>query len=130
MSRYLTLIVLFLVIYALVDLGRSPREQVRGLPKLLWVPIIVLLGLIGVGLWFLLGRPRATYPPGPGPGGGFGGPGGGRGPKPGPLAPDDDPEFLRQIDERSWRAKMEQLRQERQAGGTTGSDGPEPESPK
>lgn len=127
MSRYVTLIVLFLVVYALVDLTRSPKEQVRSLPKLLWVPIIALLGPIGVGLWFLFGKPRVVQPPGPGFGGGFPGTGGGRGPKPGPIAPDDDPDFLRRLDEQSWRARMEQLRQERKSGsGSEGTSEPEP----
>lgn len=133
MSRYLTFLFLAMYVYALVDLVRSPKSQVRMLPKMLWAVVIVVLGVIGIALWFFFGRPRVGYPPSGGGGfggGGFGG-GFGTGPRgPGsPVAPDDDPEFLKRLDEQSWRARMEQLRRERQAGppGSDQAGGPDPE---
>ena len=116
MGRFvLALAVLALYIYAMIDLLRAPSAEVRLLPKWLWAIVILLIFLLGPLMWLILGRPRAQYPPGGGEGGG--GPGGRRGPGPrGPVAPDDDPEFLRRIDEQSWSARMEKLRRERNGG--------------
>jgi Phospholipase_D-nuclease N-terminal len=114
--------VLALYIYAMLDLMRSPSGEVRLLPKWLWVIVVLLVPLAGPLMWLALGRPRAQYPPGGGDGGGGSG---GRGPGPrGPVAPDDDPEFLRRIDEQSWSARMEKLRRDRDAGQPpTGGEG-------
>jgi hypothetical protein len=110
----LAVAVLALYIYVMLDLLRAPAADVRLLPKWLWVVVVLLVFLIGPVLYLLVGRPRAEYPPGGGEGGGSGR----RGPGPrGPVAPDDDPEFLRRIDEQSWSARMERLRREREGGG-------------
>jgi len=50
----LVLLQLILMIIALVDLSR--REKVRGLPKWLWVIIIVVGEMVGPILYFILGR--------------------------------------------------------------------------
>ena len=50
----LFLIELILFVIAIVDLIR--RENVRGGNKIVWVLIIVLLGIIGPIIYFLLGR--------------------------------------------------------------------------
>ncbi len=50
----LVLLQLILMIIALVDL--SKREKVRGLPKWLWVIIIVVGEMVGPILYFILGR--------------------------------------------------------------------------
>lgn len=116
MGKVLIYVVLLGIwVYALVDLSRTPPDMVRILPKWLWVVILFVLGVVGVPLWFLLGRPRESLPP-PG-GGGNGGGGLGVGPRPPrPLAPDDDPDFLKRLDEQSWAARMERLRRERESG--------------
>ena len=118
----LFLAVLVLHIYVLVDIAGSPRDQVRILSKWLWL-LVSLLPVIGPVAWLVAGRPLVGPGSGGGPGGGIGG-----APRPGrgPLAPDDDPEFLKRLDEQSWAARMERLRRERQAGGE--SDTP-PEGP-
>lgn len=81
-----------LAVYALVDLVQTDDEDVQGLPKLVWVLLIVLAWIIGPIVWLLAGkkgrgvpgvRPRTDGPP-------AGAPGGRR-----TLAPDDDPDFLR-----------------------------------
>lgn len=115
-----------ITVYALVDLARSPSEKVRVMPKLLWAVIIFAFGALGAGVWFLFGRPRAEFPPSGGGGGNWGRPSG-------PLPPDDDPEFLKRLDEQSWAAKMERLRREREKGqaspGRPESGGSGAESP-
>jgi hypothetical protein len=80
---------LVLAVYALVDLVQTPDEDVQGLPKLVWVVLIVLAWVVGPVAWLIAGRrdrrlpgllPRSDGPP----------PGGRRA-----VAPDDDPDFLR-----------------------------------
>jgi H+/Cl- antiporter ClcA len=90
---FLFLAHLALVIAALADcLGgeHAPRKLTRAW----WALIILLLPVAGGILWFALGRARPPRQAGPGK------PGSVRGPQPGPIAPDDDPDFLRDIDRR------------------------------
>ncbi|MFI9720246.1 PLD nuclease N-terminal domain-containing protein [Streptomyces sp. NPDC052396] len=85
MLRYLPfLLILALWIYAFVDCLNTPEQEVRGLPKVAWVLIILLFGevLLGPVAWLIAGRPRtATARPGQGTW----------------VAPDDNPEFLRSL---------------------------------
>lgn len=55
----LTLIVFALVVFALADIIQRPTDEVRFLPKLVWVLVVVLLPLVGSILWLALGRERA-----------------------------------------------------------------------
>jgi len=77
-----------LTIFTVVDIALIERSRVRGLPKIGWILISIVLVVIGPVLWFLLGRERLER----NSGGSFG-------PRPrrGPTAPDDDPEFLGQL---------------------------------
>ncbi|GLF97439.1 PLD nuclease N-terminal domain-containing protein [Streptomyces yaizuensis] len=90
MLRYLPfLLVLALWIYAFIDCLNTPEKEVRNLPKIAWVFIVLLFGqvLLGPIAWLIAGRPRRTV-----------GYAGGRG---GWVAPDDNPDFLRSLkDER------------------------------
>ncbi|MGG7464240.1 PLDc N-terminal domain-containing protein [Plantibacter sp. YIM 135347] len=43
-------------IAALIDIIRRPNDELRGLPKIMWVLLVVLVPLIGVIVWFTLGR--------------------------------------------------------------------------
>ncbi|KOG35818.1 PLD nuclease N-terminal domain-containing protein [Streptomyces varsoviensis] len=93
MLRYLPfLLILALWIYAFIDCLNTPENEVRGLPKLAWVFIILLFGevLVGPIAWLAAGRPRAAAGPG-------GRPGAGAGPRRTWVAPDDNPEFLKSI---------------------------------
>lgn len=61
MLRYLPYLVLFaLWIYAFVDCLGTPERDVRGMPKVVWVLIILFFGtvLIGPLAWLLIGRRR------------------------------------------------------------------------
>lgn len=121
MGRFLPfLLLLVLQVYTLVDLLRADPVGTRTLPKSVWF-LVWLVPVIGPVAWLALGRPRVGPAPGgpPGPGGGGGGITGGPRPSRGPIAPDDDPEFLRRLDDRSWAARMERLRRERGGDGTT-----------
>ncbi|MFS0895718.1 PLD nuclease N-terminal domain-containing protein [Microbacterium sp. 179-I 3D3 NHS] len=56
MSFLLSLLVIALMIGALVDIIRRDDSQVKHLPKMLWVFIVILIPLIGSLLWFVMGR--------------------------------------------------------------------------
>ena len=83
------LIELALLIYCLIDAIQTPTEKVRNLPKVGWILLIIFFPLVGAIAWLVAGRPpRAVAGP-------SGAADGGR--RRGPLAPDDDPEFLAQL---------------------------------
>jgi Phospholipase_D-nuclease N-terminal len=104
------LVVVGLLIYALVDCLRSDARDLRLLPRPAWV-LFILVPLVGALLYLLLGRPVGVPDE----------------PVVRPLAPDDDPEFLRQLDiERRRRQADEERRRRRDRhegnGGPDGED--------
>lgn len=120
------LLILAVWIHAFVDCLGTPPHRVRRLPKGAWLAIILLLGpvLVGPLAWLALGRrperaigpggvPMAWRPPydgqgqQPGPYGPYDVLSGRPEPRPwgqdqpdGWVPPDDNPEFLRSLDER------------------------------
>ncbi|MEU5160646.1 PLD nuclease N-terminal domain-containing protein [Streptomyces sp. NPDC020875] len=106
MLRYLPfLLVLALWIYAFIDVLNTPEKEVRNLPKLAWIFIVLLFGevLLGPIAWFVAGRPRRTAAYGGGSGGGVFSGGGGRGG--GWVAPDDNPDFLKSLGDETKRER-------------------------
>ncbi|MCT9006473.1 PLD nuclease N-terminal domain-containing protein [Streptomyces sp. NPDC054766] len=94
MLRYLPfLLVLALMIYAFIDCLNTPEEEVRGLPKLAWVFIILLFGeiLVGPVAWLIAGRARRD------PAGGATPSEWHRNHRTTFVAPDDNPEFLNSL---------------------------------
>lgn len=124
MSRVLAaLTALALAIYCLVECVQSNRTEVRHLPKVLWLLLIVVIPVVGPLAWLLLGRPRH----------GDGGAPARSAPQrraPGPRAPDDDPDFLAQLDERRRRTAREHERRDHDNGsryeGDRNDEDPEP----
>ncbi len=115
----LGMVELALLVYCVLDVIRTPEAQVRNLPKLLWLLLVVILPLAGGVAWLFAGRPlpgtTTTMPYK-----------GNRGipseyDRPGRAVaqnPDDDEAFLRGLRERAEqqrRAADEQRR--REAGG-------------
>jgi hypothetical protein len=102
-----------LTLYCLLDLALTDRRAVRSLTKVGWFAIVLMLPVVGAGLWLLLGRPGTDARPGRGepprgrPGEDArrpGGPGTGRGgPGRRPRGPEDDPRFLRDLDDQRRR---------------------------
>ena len=80
----LTLLAIGLAIYALVDCVQTEDDKVRGIPKLIWIVLIVLIPWIGPIAWLIAGRERQW-------------PGQQRSQRRGPKGPDDDPDFLRDL---------------------------------
>ncbi len=78
-------------LWAIFDCLTSDDRRVRNLPRWVWLVVVLVFLEFGALAWALFGRPRAgqlvagsnrpTQPPG------------GR-----PVGPDDDPDFLRNID--------------------------------
>lgn len=132
MLRYLPfLLVLALWIYAFIDCLNTPESQVRGLPKVVWVIIILLFGevLIGPIAWLVAGKHRHPVS-------------GGGGSTPAEwhrnhgaqwVAPDDNPEFLRSLKEenkkdeallKDWEADLRRREEElRRKEGKQGKQG-------
>jgi hypothetical protein len=106
------------IVYSLIECARTDSTAMRGLRKGGWIAVILLLPLLGALLWLFMGRPRGTA--------GSSGPVRGKG-------PDDDPQFLRNLEQR--RRQQEQAEKLRRweeelrrgggpAGGAPGQDGP------
>ncbi|MCG5215139.1 PLDc N-terminal domain-containing protein [Streptosporangium sp. KLBMP 9127] len=92
MPLVLGLALLAFWLYCLFDVITTPDQETRNLPKILWVLIVVLLVVIGGLFWLLLGRPRDPRAPAPAPGDGSA--------QQAPRGPDDDPDFLKDLDRR------------------------------
>ncbi|MCU1473489.1 hypothetical protein [Amnibacterium sp.] len=54
------LVVLVLELYSIVNCILTPDPQVKGIPKGLWLVLIVLLPLLGSALWLGVGRDRVA----------------------------------------------------------------------
>ena len=133
-----------LAIFTLIEVARAQPWELGGLPRWAWVGI-VLLPVVGPVAWLVLSRMRraearaagtAGYP---GTGSGAGAGSGTTGPLPrrrGPVAPDDDPDFL-------WRLDQDARRRRRDEGGPAAespsdesrpdespSDEPQPDKPR
>ena len=83
-------------LYALFDSVTCPVDQIRGLQKPLWVLIVLFFNVFGAVAWFLFGRPRTGLTSALRLGGGVGGSTSRRG---GSIAPDDDIDFLRSLND-------------------------------
>jgi hypothetical protein len=58
------LIELLLLVYCVLNVVTTPEDQVRNLPKLLWLALVILLPLIGGIAWLVAGRPQSGRPRG------------------------------------------------------------------
>jgi hypothetical protein len=98
------LLELVLLVYCVLNVITTPEQQVRNLPKLLWLALVILLPLVGGIAWLVAGRPLSgAARPGGAPYKGNSG----RFPeyeRPGRATahnPDDDEAFLRGLRERA-----------------------------
>ena len=83
-----------LAVCALISCLSAEDGEIRGLPRPAWVLIILFFPLIGSIAWFLAGRPAKPATTGGAWPSVRGFPGRKR---PRPVAPDDDPDFLRSL---------------------------------
>jgi hypothetical protein len=56
MQILISLALIALTIFVLVDIITSDEWRIRNLPKVAWVIVVILLPLIGSVLWFAVGR--------------------------------------------------------------------------
>ncbi|MFF0560994.1 PLD nuclease N-terminal domain-containing protein [Streptomyces sp. NPDC004266] len=118
---------LALLIYAFIDCLNTPEDEVRHLPKVVWVIVILLFPFVGSVGWLAVGKMRHA-------------PAGGRTPSEWHrnhrhewVAPDDNPEFLKSLREenkkdesllKDWEADLRRREEElkRREQGTSGED--------
>ncbi|WP_194421897.1 PLD nuclease N-terminal domain-containing protein [Microbacterium abyssi] len=53
---FVSILIVALMVGALIDVIMRDESQVKRLPKMVWVILVVLIPLIGSILWFTLGR--------------------------------------------------------------------------
>jgi Phospholipase_D-nuclease N-terminal len=108
------LVVVGVMVYAFVDCVRADARDLRLLPRPVWL-LVILVPLVGALTYLVAGRPLHVTDE----------------PAARPLAPDDDPEFLRRLDIERRRRKADEERRrrqrERREGGPEGEPGPEGE---
>lgn len=92
-----------LTVFALADCVQTEDEKIKGLPRWAWIVLIVLIPWVGPITWLFVGKERST----------------GSGPqrRRGPVAPDEDPDFLRRLDEDIRRERRERREQGRDEDG-------------
>ncbi|MFD5327431.1 PLD nuclease N-terminal domain-containing protein [Streptomyces sp. NPDC127092] len=88
---------LALVIYSLIDCLNTPEDEVKHLPKVVWVIIILLFWIVGPIVWFAAGKLRRA------PAGGSTPSEWHRNHRQEWVAPDDNPEFLKSLKEETKR---------------------------
>lgn len=114
----LLVVELCLVVYCVLNIITTPEDQVRNLPKMIWLVLALLFPIVGGVAWLVAGRPQGPARSVPYKGNA------GRIPpeydRPGRAtasSPDDDEAFLRSLRERAeeQRRKAEQERKAREA---------------
>ena len=112
----LAVAVLVIFVYGLVDVIRTDGRLTRGISKPAWIVVMIVLPVIGAILWLLIGRPRGSSPA--------------RQARNHPRAPDDDPDFLRNLELRRRKqaeaARLQKLKDDLEAkaksdGGPAGA---------
>lgn len=111
---------LCLVVYCALNVITTPEGEVRNLPKLLWLLLVLLFPIVGGIAWLVAGRPQGParslpYKGNLGPPADHARPG-----RASAHSPDDDAAFLRQLQDRA-DAQRRQAEQERRARETDGT---------
>ena len=102
------LVIVGLAVYSFFDVLQTKPQDFRRFSRTTWL-MLVLIPILGAAMWFISGRPRRSR--------------NGYGPprivnikgKQRPVSPDDDPAFLRKLDEEAWRRKREEVRKAEEA---------------
>ena len=105
----LAVVVVVATIYAVIDCAMMAHDRVRGLSKPVWLVVILLLPVLGLILWFTVGRARAGQVARP------------------RLAPDDDPAFIGTLGRD--KEQDERIRRLEEELASLDSDGVDPHEP-
>jgi hypothetical protein len=111
----LFLLQLCLGVYCTINVVTTPEAQVRNLPKLLWLLIVLFVPIVGGIAWLVAGRPARPARSSPSRGGAGIPPVPGRPRRVTAAAPDDDEAFLRGLRERAEQQRRTAERQRRAA---------------
>jgi hypothetical protein len=90
----LVLVLIALLVYAFTDCAMSDDASGAGVPKVVWLAVIVLVPVVGPLTWLLVSRTTGARPGDPQ-----------QRRRQGPVAPDDDPEFLGRLAEQNRRSR-------------------------
>ncbi len=106
---------LVLLVYCVLNIVTSPDADIRNLPKLVWLVLVVVLPLAGGIAWLVAGRPLATSAGLPRKGNRdvpaqYNRPG-----RATAVSPDDDEEFLHGLRARADAQRQAAARREQQA---------------
>jgi len=105
---------LCLLIYCVLNIVTTPAAEIRNLPKLVWLLLVVVFPLAGGIAWLIAGRPRAPAADLPSRGN-RGVPAQDDRPRPVSAAsPDDDEEFLHGLQARVDAQRDQAVRQQQQ----------------
>jgi hypothetical protein len=85
------------MVFSIVDIATIDRARVRVLPKGVWIFIVIITSILGSILWFTIGRGRK----------GQAAPAGRPGGRARPVGPDDDPDFIDNIEQRKRNSEQE-----------------------
>lgn len=107
MLRYLppVLVVAFTLFCVFDVLGSDDRTR-RGVPTPAWLLVVLALPVVGGVVWLVVSRLAARTPGRPA----------------GPVAPDDDPEFLFRLDQERRRREQQQRREAAATGTDAAAD--------
>ncbi len=112
----LALIEIVLLVYCVLNIITTPDTEVRNLPKLLWLVLVVVLPLIGGIAWLIAGRPQGPARSMPYKGSVGVPPEYDRPGRATAYRPDDDEAFLRRLRERAEQQRRT-AEQQRKASG-------------
>ena len=113
-------------VFVLVFAASAEPTTVRNLPKWAWLLIVVFFPVVGAIAYLIFGRPLSAGSAGSNSGSAFRFRSQTSKPRTGPIAPDDDPEFLRSLERRLKSEPKEQAEpnpkpsEETQEGDQTG----------
>ena len=117
------LVELCMVVYCVLNVITTPESEVRNLPKLLWLLLVILFPIVGGIAWLVAGRPQGPSRSVPYKGNRGVPPEYDRPGRAVPQSPDDDEAFLRQLRERAEEQRRQaaerakKIRDEESDGG-------------
>ena len=112
----LALVEIVLLVYCVLNIVTTPEGQVRNLPKLLWLVLVVVLPLVGGIAWLVAGRPQGPARSMPYKGNAGVPPAYDRPGRATAFRPEDDEAFLRGLRERAEQQRRAAEQQRRSAG--------------
>ncbi len=60
LSLALLFVIIGVSVYAIIDVVGTPPDEVRAVPKPIWVVVVILFSPLGAVAWFLFGRPSLS----------------------------------------------------------------------